>query len=599
MVTEYTFTNEFNSLDIEKWFGEFPTPMHVTDFDVSRTGLVDRVKNMLFNFALLFTDNKNIKISFVNEGSSASFDSSIIRLSVQPLTYPLPVYERIACFFGQFIHEAGHCKFTNTEAEAILKKYGKKFDATNLRALLGNNKIVQQLTNILEDKRIEHLMSVDYPGYNRYLQAARKAIITQGLLREEEIFPTSKNEALMFLITNKTLFPVFFEKKPLAETHAKSYLTEHEIEIIDRETSRDFDTYNQILTVSKQLAKLFDYSDDTTLAQTGINLKQFNSEEFEKTRTPQEIVKVINAVMSGEFQEEFKEEALGKCHDIRKESTAVEHVCKQPANAKMEYNNVSFMAPRVRVKPTGEHKDLARRLRASFSVFDAQMQKARIMYEQQEGELDEDELYAASRLKDIFYDEEQIPDSSMEIILLVDQSGSMSGSRIRQQAVLSNAICEAFSKNPKIRFQMYGHTANHDYRYKGLVIIPYVTSNHKYNPDEVASMEAMSNNADGYALEYVFSKFSKSKANNKLVMMLSDGYPSASCYGDSSAIQHVKDACKYAESHGITVLSVAIGNFNQEELYQHIIPYSGPQVGNEISKWIIKHFNSKASKVTF
>jgi uncharacterized protein YegL len=598
MITKYTFTNEFNGLDIEKWFGEFPTPMHVTDFDVSRKGLVDRVKNMLFNFALMFTDNKGIKISFVNEGSSVTFDSSLLRLSVQPLTYPLPVYERIACFFGQFIHEAGHCKFTNVEAEKILKKYGKKLDATNLLALFGNNKIVQQLTNIFEDKRIEHLMSVEYPGYNRYLQAARKAIITQALLKEEEILPTSKNEALMFYITNKTLFPIFFEKKPLAEAHAKSYLTEEEIEIVDRAINRDFDTYDQILTVSKQIAKLFDYADDSTLSQTGVNLKQFNSEDFEKTHTPQEIAEVINAVMSGEFQEEFKEEASGECKDIRKESTKVEHVCKQPAGMKM-YDDITLMAPKVRVKPSGEHKDLARRLRVSFSVFDAQMQKARIMYEQQEGELDEDELYAAGRSKDIFYDEEQIPDSSMEIILLVDQSGSMSGSRIRQQAVLSNAICEAFNKNPKIKFQMYGHTANYDSRHRGLVIIPYVTPNHKYNPDEVASMEALSNNADGYALEYVFSKFSKSKANNKLVLMLSDGYPSASCYGGSFATQHVKDACKYAESHGITVLSVAIGNFNQEELYKHIIPYSGPQVGNEISKWIIKHFNSKAAKVTF
>lgn len=598
MITEYTFTNEFNSLDIKKWFGEFPTPMHITDFDVSCKGLVDRVKNMLFNFAQLFTDNKGIKILFVNEGSSVTFDSSLLRLSVQPLTYPLPVYERIACFFGQFIHEAGHCKFTNVEAEKILKNCGKKLEATNLFPLFGNNKIVQQLTNIFEDKRIEHLMSVEYPGYNRYLQAARKAIITQALLKEEEILPTSKNEALMFYITNKTLFPIFFEKKPLVELHAKSYLSDEEIEIVDRAINRDFDTYNQILTVSKQISELFDYEDDSTLSQTGVNLKQFNSKDFEKSRIPSEIAAVMVEVMSDEFQEEFKEEVSGDYEDIRKEQTEVEHICKQP-NGMKTYDDITIIAPRVRVKSSYEHKDLARRLRTSFSVFDAQMQKARIMYEQQDGELDEDELYAASRSKDIFYDEEQIPDSSMEIILLVDQSGSMLGSRIRQQAVLSNAICEAFNKNPKIKFQMYGHTANYDSRHKGLVIIPFVTPNHKYNPDEVASMEAMSNNADGYALEYVFSKFSKSKANNKLVLMLSDGCPSASCYGGTSAAQHVKDACKYAESHGITVLSVAIGNFNQEELYKHIIPYSGPQVGNEISKWIVKHFNSKSAKVTF
>ena len=127
----------------------------------------------------------------------------------------------------------------------------------------------------------------------------------------------------------------------------------------------------------------------------------------------------------------------------------------------------------------------------------------------------------------------------------------------------------------------------------------FVDENTRYNKNIVAGMESHYNNADGYALQQIFSKFSKQENTKKLVIMLSDGEPLARRYSSRPAREHVRKVVRKGLNSGIRVLSVALDNFYQEDMYFDVIPYKGVDTAVEISNWIRKYFTEESKQISF
>ena len=175
------------------------------------------------------------------------------------------------------------------------------------------------------------------------------------------------------------------------------------------------------------------------------------------------------------------------------------------------------------------------------------------------GDLDEGSLHKLN------YDSEHIwtkkfvsklPDVAVGI--LVDQSGSMHGSKIKDARTLCIILAEALKQITGVRLYIYGHTAN-EVGSTDLTVFEHHTPTDKdiYN---LGGISAHSNNYDGFAIKEIARRLNADPAKQKYLFVLSDGYPAGRGYGGDSSRKHVKSVCKYVrERLKIGLYAFAIG----------------------------------------
>ncbi len=239
-------------------------------------------------------------------------------------------------------------------------------------------------------------------------------------------------------------------------------------------------------------------------------------------------------------------------------------------------------------------KELAAKIRLNFLTFQAKMNKSCVFYEQESGELDEDELYQVHFNSQIFLEELPAPSALLEVVVMLDLSGSMVDEhKLEMQLVLSVALAIAFDANPDIRFSIYGHRMKQE----RVEIVKFYEPGKRLNLKKLFSQEGMYVNADGFAIGYGMQKF-RARTQNKLLFMISDGTPTAAA-GNMNPRIHVREMVREAARQGITVLSIGISNFEQSDMYDEFIPYSGPEVTMRLVQWLRRKFSNIADGATF
>ena len=156
-------------------------------------------------------------------------------------------------------------------------------------------------------------------------------------------------------------------------------------------------------------------------------------------------------------------------------------------------------------------------------------------------------------------------DKPLDVCLLVDESGSMSGSRIRDARRSCIALKEALQDNPKLNLWVMGHTADgmawHDTPNSTNMTI-YHSPNTSDRPMAMGSMRARCENRDGNAILAASGKVREETDNptsNKLMIIFSDGCPAAINYGGQRGINHVRDVVRGLESSGWGIIQVGFG----------------------------------------
>mgnify|MGYP000599330687 FL=1 len=164
-------------------------------------------------------------------------------------------------------------------------------------------------------------------------------------------------------------------------------------------------------------------------------------------------------------------------------------------------------------------RELAMGIQLQLSMFSAKTDKCRILYEQDSGELDEEELYQSRFNKNVFWEEILLPAISLEIVVLLDLSGSMvTGNKIPMQITLSLALALAFEKYANsISYSIYGHRCDDE----GIEITCFHKRGTPFRMHKLFSQEANHANADGYALAYCLQKF-QTDAPHRLFLMVSE-----------------------------------------------------------------------------
>ncbi len=155
---------------------------------------------------------------------------------------------------------------------------------------------------------------------------------------------------------------------------------------------------------------------------------------------------------------------------------------------------------------------------------------------------------------------------NVEVMLLVDHSGSMMWDYKMEEAKIATTIFAESLAKLNVPFYVLGFSAD---RYScDAYHLHYVTWDNSFaRRSSIANFEADGNNFDGYSIRYATELLNRHQSNaKKILIILSDGQPAARAYTSvdkgvadtTAAIRDAKKSCK--------VCGIGIGNCNPNTL---------------------------------
>jgi len=216
------------------------------------------------------------------------------------------------------------------------------------------------------------------------------------------------------------------------------------------------------------------------------------------------------------------------------------------------------------------------------------------IYRQPRGILDKRQLHRIPMgMTDLFKAKITKEDKPLDICLLVDESGSMGYKLMEDARNAAIAIKEALADNPMINLWVYGHSA--DSKEQGQTeMIEYHSPSMVDRPMAMGGLHARYENRDGNAIISSALRVNGETDNsaNKLMIVLSDGEPSADLYRGERGIDHTAKAVKYVESRGWNVIQVGFGGIRKyymERMFTNWVHVEDTnELGDKLSKIIRK-----------
>jgi hypothetical protein len=214
---------------------------------------------------------------------------------------------------------------------------------------------------------------------------------------------------------------------------------------------------------------------------------------------------------------------------------------------------------------------------------------------QKRGKIDKRMLHRIpSGRMDLFKTEITKEDKPLDICLLVDESGSMGSYTMRQARNAAISIKEALSDNDRLNLWVFGHSAD-EYAKGNTEMIEYWSPSMKDRPMAMGGMRARYENRDGNAIiasaDRVRSESTQPKAK-KLMIVLSDGQPSADRYRGWDAEKHTKKCVKNVESKGWDIIQVGFAGMSRRAMADMFSNYiyvdDSSKLGDKVSKIIRK-----------
>ena len=149
--------------------------------------------------------------------------------------------------------------------------------------------------------------------------------------------------------------------------------------------------------------------------------------------------------------------------------------------------------------------------------------------------------------------------SNMAVIIAIDESGSMSGSRIERAKETAICLVEMFGALG-IPVYVMGYTA--DMQRADAYHNHYIFWNNKREERyRLTTITANANNFDGYSIRYASKLLGLRPELHKVMIVISDGQPACDAYYRyESGYRDTKDAIREARSNNQVVLGVGIGS---------------------------------------
>lgn len=194
--------------------------------------------------------------------------------------------------------------------------------------------------------------------------------------------------------------------------------------------------------------------------------------------------------------------------------------------------------------------------------------------------------------------EENISTKPFAVCILMDESGSMAGSKQRNQHKLVKILYKTFSQIiPKDKIYVYGHSADvktHDNPEIRIYHDPY---NQNFEECFTAQIDDIhfNENYDGVVIEKIYDEIRSKTSENILFISISDGQPSGNNYGGKEAVDEMKRVIEKCRRDGFVTVGIGFEYSGVKDIYS----YSSTITNLQDSPKIVSTLLNKVVKLEF
>lgn len=234
----------------------------------------------------------------------------------------------------------------------------------------------------------------------------------------------------------------------------------------------------------------------------------------------------------------------------------------------------------------GLRQGIVSRMRNAFAFRPSAMEWSTKL--QRGGTVDEDEMWRAGIGDYRVFEQKHVestPDTA--VTLLVDISGSMRGwtddytSKLTQAAELATIMLTCLKDIKGVSVRVRAHTGDTGDNPRGPVI--YKIWDRGDPMSRVGLIKTMNNgnNYDGFAIGWCARELMTVQADQRVIIVLSDGYPAGTRYGGEPAMDHVKKTTRWAAQRGVQSVQIAIDEAmdaaRQSQMFDNWVPFESAE----------------------
>lgn len=154
--------------------------------------------------------------------------------------------------------------------------------------------------------------------------------------------------------------------------------------------------------------------------------------------------------------------------------------------------------------------------------------------------------------------------------LVVDNSGSTRGEKNQQEKIACIGIAEALAEL-EIPLYVFGFTVEYDCCREYVKQVHYIRwENSRRERENILRMKAEGGNFDSYSIRYATQLLEERPERNKVMFILSDGYPTDGFDTMEEGVIQNALAINDARKEGITVLGIAVGTDIEETVFKRM-----------------------------
>lgn len=544
---------------------------------------------------------------------------------------------KLDVFLGTTIHEFSHILYTDM---AEIRKNRP-------------NKFLFNLFNTIEDERIEYNTTQNYPGYANFIGQAKyyyfdllykKAekqddlmdvlqnilyivryparVDTKVIYRHQVLFDKIKKVLCDFGNNSKEAYdkaekiykllldyfkfppPPPEEQQEGDEEQDQSDSSEGQSDSGEGQEGSDgsSDPQNSKQSSQKQDSKDNEGSDKNSKTQSS---PKSGSDEGSAGKKKQEPIKAYT-------QEEIKQAAEKLAEQMRRLITS--NTSLNSNEIKDEWDSKEIADECKQIKDDVfivKQEDYERRYKADFDTVKQHINGlvntfSKFFVEQEyrltgmrRGVLDTNKLAEAYQAVETVYSNKfKRTTPGLDVCVLIDESGSMSGTNIASARKCAILLNEVFLRLKQCDFYVYGHTA--DNRHMGEVTINVYRDHWNRNRYALGKVESYSNNKDSVAIEETYKMVRKQTSKPLLMFVISDGAPNAYGLRGQPAVEKVKKVVNRIESNGDTlVCQIAIeSHFQPQDMFNHYVVMTDMNTfPRDLSNYIMNTLISKLKRV--
>lgn len=544
---------------------------------------------------------------------------------------------KLDVFLGTTIHEFSHILYTDM---AEIRKNRP-------------NKFLFNLFNTIEDERIEYNTTQNYPGYANFIGQAKyyyfdllykKAekqddlmdvlqnilyivryparVDTKVIYRHQVLFDKIKKVLCDFGNNSKEAYdkaekiykllldyfkfppPPPEEQQEGDEEQDQSDSSEGQSDSGEGQEGSDgsSDPQNSKQSSQKQDSKDNEGSDKNSKTQSS---PKSGSDEGSAGKKKQEPIKAYT-------QEEIKQAAEKLAEQMRHLTTS--NTSLNSKEIKSEWDSKEIADECKQIKDDVfivKQEDSERRYKADFDTVKQHINGlvntfSKFFVEQEyrltgmrRGVLDTNKLAEAYQAVETVYSNKfKRTTPGLDVCVLIDESGSMSGTNISSARKCAILLNEVFLRLKQCDFYVYGHTA--DNRHMGEVTINVYRDHWNRNRYALGKVESYSNNKDSVAIEETYKMVRKQTSKPLLMFVISDGAPNAYGLRGQPAVEEVKKVVNRIESNGDTlVCQIAIeSHFRPQDMFNHYVVMTDMNTfPSDLSRYVMNTLISKLKRV--